>query len=160
MAYALSRHGDAARAQLADGNLSRWLERSLGELRMADAVSRIVGDDDEEKNSHPKIDDRIVSRVCRILDPDGPVYFDGAAVMLDGFNHATAEAILSGDVALEKALETMLAHALPIEQVPEGGSQARCQEIKVQFRSYQGFIRGSAQGTGIERCLYEMNPGI
>ena len=160
VAYALSRHGDAARQQLAGGHLTRWLERSLGELRMADAVSRIVGDGDEEQNSRPKIDDKVVSRVCRILDPDGPVYFDGAAVMLDGFNHATAEAILSGDVALEKALESMLAQALPIEQLPEEWSQARCQEIKVQFRNYQGFVRGSAPGTGIERCLYEMNTGI
>ena len=160
VAYALSRHGDAARTQVAEGDLTRWLERSLGELRMADAVRRIVGDDDEEDHARPKIDDKTISRLCRILDPEGPVYYDGAAVMLDGINHAVAEAILTGDVAAEKALETMLAHALPIERLPAVWSQARQQEIKAQFRAYQGFVRGSAAGTGIERCLYEMNPGI
>ena len=160
VAYALSRHFDAASTQVAAGDLTRWLERSLGELRMADAVRRIVGDGDQEEIARPNIDDKTISRLCRILDPHGPVYYDDAAVMLDGFSHAVAEAMLTGDVAAENALESMLAHALSIERLPEDWSQARQQEIKVQIRTYQGFVRGSVTGTGIERCLYEMNPGI
>jgi hypothetical protein len=88
------------------------------------------------------------------------VYHAGAAVMLDGFNYAVAEALLTGDVAAQNSFESMLSHALPIEQLPEDWSQARRQEIKVQFRTYQSFVRNSVKGTEIERCLYKMNPRI
>ncbi len=160
VAFALSRQGSAARGYLADGHLTRWLERSLGNIHLADAVSKLIGDGSEEETTRAKIDDRSVARLCRVLDPDGPVYFHGVAVMLDGFASAVAEAILSDDGAREKILESMLANALPIERLPEGLSSARRQQIEIQFRSYQGFARGSTMGTGIERCLYEMNPGV
>ena len=160
VAFALSRHGNAARNYLADGHLTRWLERSLGNIPLADAVSAMIGDGSEDDAARVKIDDKSIARLCRILDPEGPVYFHGVAVMLDGFGYAIAEAILSGDGASEKKLESMLANAFPIEQLGPELSRARRQQIEAQFRNYQDFARGTAMGTGIERCLYEMNPGI
>jgi hypothetical protein len=159
-AFALSRHVTAARGYLAYGHLTRWLERSLGNIHLADAVAGMVGDGSEDDTARPTIDDKTVARVCRVLDPDGPVYFDDAAIMLDGFGYALAEAIMTEDGGTEKKLESMLASALPIERLPEAYSRARRQQIERQFRGYQGFARGAAMGTGIERCLYEMNPGI
>ena len=160
VAFALSRHGNAARSYLADGHLTRWLERSLGNIHLADAVGAMIGDGSEDEAARVKIDDKTIARLCRILDPEGPVYFHGVAVMLDGFGYAIAEAILSGDGATEKILESMLANAFPIERLGPELSRARRQQIEAQFRNYQGFARGTAMGTGIERCLYEMNPGI
>jgi hypothetical protein len=159
-AYALSRHPEAARTIAADGNLTRWLERSVGEIRMADQVAKIAGDGGDDDRVRSKVDDIAISRLCRIMDPEGPVYLRGAAVMLDGFGDAIAEAILSGDREAEKPLEEMLAHGLPIEALPDTWSTVRIHETKVEFRGYQGFVRGSARGIGIERCLYEMNSGI
>ncbi|HJN61710.1 MAG TPA: hypothetical protein QF630_11775 [Alphaproteobacteria bacterium] len=125
MAYALSLHRDAARGMIANGHLTHWLERSLGEIRMADAVTAMVGDEYDDDNMLSNIDDKVLSRLSRLLDPEGPVYAHGKAIMLDGFEYAVAEAILSGDAESERAIESMLTHALPVDQLPAQWSNAR-----------------------------------
>ncbi|MDP6590557.1 MAG: hypothetical protein QF666_14080, partial [Alphaproteobacteria bacterium] len=153
VAYAMSLHRDAARVMIATGQLTHWLERSLGEIRMADAVSAIIGDDYDDDTMLSKIDDKILTRLCRILDPEGPVYSHGKAVMLDGFDYAVAEALLGGDAEAERALEFMLGHALPVDQLPAQWSNARRQEIKARFRGYQGFVRGLVAGSRAAICF-------
>lgn len=78
-AYALSCHANSARNNLANGELTRWLERSLGNIHLADVVGAIVGDGMDDDISRPKINEKVVSRICRMLDPGAPVYFHGAA---------------------------------------------------------------------------------
>ncbi len=110
---------------IANGHLTHWLERSLGEIRMADAVTAMVGDEYDDDNMLSNIDDKVLSRLSRLLDPEGPVYAHGKAIMLDGFEYAVAEAILSGDAESERAIESMLTHALPVDQLPAQWSNAR-----------------------------------
>jgi len=113
------------RGMIANGHLTHWLERSLGEIRMADAVTAMVGDEYDDDNMLSNIDDKVLPRLSRLLDPEGPVYAHGKAIMLDGFEYAVAEAILSGDAESERAIESMLTHALPVDQLPAQWSNAR-----------------------------------
>lgn len=160
IAFAMTQDPEAARQALRDDRLVDWLTRSYGDPDKAAAVSQIAGKSDGEREEQGLIDESAVASVCAVLDPTGPMRYRGQAVMLDGFGHALAHATLNQRHDVIKALERCLLKGLPLLTLRQLAPGAKRQQWEATFRALQGFVKNRSLDTGIERCLYELNPDM
>lgn len=160
IAFAMSQDPEAARQALRDDRLTDWLTRSYGEPERAAAVNVIVGKSGNERGEQGLIDEFAVASVCAVLDPTGPLRYRGQSVMLDGFGHALAHATLNQRHDVIKALERYLSKGLPLHALRQTPPGAKRQQLESTFRALQGFVKNRSLDTGIERCLYELNPDL
>lgn len=139
--------------------LDAWLKRSLPDPAFAVDVAGAVSA--AQHDSNPSVaEGKMVMRVCTHLDPGGPLRFKGAAVTVEGFGGALAQAVLAEDRAATAALSEALAKGIPIDwsQLRVAHAAVDVDGIGKTFKRLQQFLRQSGPGYGIERCVYEMNP--
>lgn len=160
IARLFAHHVDAARQDIQKGHLSRWLRSSLGQNDLADAIEKLVGRPDELARAPRTIDEELISRICCLLDPTGPVSYRGAAIMADGFVGALSQAALADDGDALKTIVGMINLNLPLTAlrspiVPEAQPEAEAWHNRLR-----GMIRSKHVDAGLERALYELNPEL
>lgn len=158
LAYAFSRNvADAARV-LKEGQLDPWLRRSLGSASVADEAARIIDMAHLHANESRGSDEMLVARICMLLDPGGPIRFKGYAFLIDAFGTALAvELLRQGNT---KVGAEILDQNLPGTWLERAKPGAETVVLTRQFETYREFLHSSMPGYGIERCLYELNPGL
>jgi hypothetical protein len=160
IAHLLAQNVDAARQDLLKGQLVRWLRSSLGEHDLADAIEKEIGRADELARGRRSIDEEQVARVCCLLDPAGPVRFHGLALALDGFGRALAQAQLAENADAVKTITQMISLGLPACALRAPNVPAAVKALEPLHQTLRGLLRSKQAGDGIERCLYEQDPGL
>ncbi|HSK39211.1 MAG TPA: serine/threonine protein kinase, partial [Arenibaculum sp.] len=156
MARAFARNPIAAAQMIENGDVDRWLRRSLSDDARAEAVQMAV-DSAVAAGRAGSYEDRLVARVSMALDPTAPIRYKGTAVMADAFGGALAEAF-----ALDQNPQTLaeaLAAQLPMFWVnvqPE--LRAEYVPLVQIFDGMRTQLERPGAGFGIERVLYELNP--
>lgn len=160
LAFALTQNWRSASMGDRKVELASWIERSLGDQRRREAVesafdNRFSGAGMSGESSARAM---LNARLTLALDPDGPLRYKTLAVMPDGvgpylaahFNDASAlqdfNEIVRGGLAI---------FWLDMQQAADRDAN----NVAMEFRKLNGFLRDPRPGFGYERCLYELNPG-
>lgn len=156
LARAISRNPVAATPMIENGELDKWLRRSMGDDARAEAVANAVQTAGAGGKSG-SVADRLVARVCSALDPPAPIRYRNAAVMPDGIGAALAEAFLRGDSP--QSLAEILINQLPMFWVNvQADFKPEFVPLVHLFDQLRSLLERTSPGLGIERVLYEMNP--
>src|SRR3954466_10386985 len=149
-------HPAAAVPLVENGELDRWLRRSLGDDVRAEAIASAV-ESAGVAGRGANFEDRLISRVCLALDPSGPIRYKQKAVMVDGFGAALADAFVrnEGYQALGEAISAQLP-SFWVNMQPE--FKAEHVPLVQAFDGLRTQLERLGSGYGIERVLYELNP--
>ncbi|MBL6945738.1 MAG: hypothetical protein ISR47_03785 [Rhodospirillales bacterium] len=159
LAHAFGRNvADAARV-LREGQLDPWLRRSLNMPELADDVIS-KGDLAAAHEGDPLgSDELLVSKVCMSLDPEAPIRYKGYAFRPESFGPSLAIELLRQNETKIGAeiIESDLAGAWFEVHNTVGSINP---SLERRFQGLQEHLRNQNPGFGIERCLYELNPGL
>ncbi len=157
VAAAMIRDPAEAARSIRTGEFDAWLTRSLADPERTAAVALALG---ETANVDPATpENRLAARVAMALDPRAPLRYAGFSMMVDGIGPALLEACRAGTGAatIAEALMARLPHFLLGVQT-RGRSEASPEARHLdRMRQLLGDRR---PGFGIERLLYELNPGL
>lgn len=158
LANAFSLNPVEAAPLIRDGRLETWLRRQLKNIELADNVLAAVVIA-RAHQSHPMgSDDYVVAKICIILDPLAPIRYKGFFFMSDGYGAALAVEFLHHG-AIQVPAEIL------VRDIPELwlSAQRPGRRANVAERSFAGLritLQNTEIGYGVERCLYEANPGL
>lgn len=137
--------------------LLQWIERSLSDTNMADAIEEALRFcSGGARSSHPMFH-RMITRICTILDPTAPIRYKGLSVMPDGIGYALTDAFMS-EAGVQSLYELIVNDELTHWIANNTESAFDVNAMYSKFESSRGYARTSAPGYGIERCLYVLNP--
>jgi eukaryotic-like serine/threonine-protein kinase len=104
-------------------------------------------------------DAKLITRVCALLDPEGPLKYKGLTVMPDGMGYALAAAVEDDNKEMIGLVTELVQKGIAgdwFEQKISAGRSDLTLEAKT-FKLLQQFVRHSGPGYGVERVLYELN---
>lgn len=141
---------------VAEVGLGVWLKRSLGEeKRSVLAIQALSGGGESGRSGA----DYQLARVLMILDPSAPVRYRDIALHVDGLGTLLADNQEKPTVIQQIA--QVVTQKLPAiwaelqeDQRGENGQVRKANDMMNYF------LGKSMPGFGIERCLYESNPGL
>lgn len=157
LALGLAADWDAAREIVSDRTVEKWVDKELKDKRCSAAIAkcRISGVDGPRTIS----DDLLLARTLSALDPCGPLRYRGLAVMLDGIGPLMAS-LIGDEVRMKQVVEMLNGklHQFVMDQYGRPTySMFRADEALTRVMPLLG---QSAPGFGVERVLYELNPGL
>jgi len=155
LAQAIVRDPAAAEKLVRSGALDVWLQRRLGDPERLAAVTLAMGEGMES----PAHTARLVARIAIALDPRAPVRFGGFAAAPDGFGPALAAAYRSGAGAAIIA-ETVVARLPQFWCSVQSGFRPEQSPHLRLFDRLRHLLDDRRPGCGVERLLYELNPGL
>jgi len=145
-----------AAAAIRDNGFDIWIRHSLADTTAAERIKAALGRDSAADAGYQDSEAELVARVCSILDPTGPVCFRDLSLMRDGVGGTVATILVQGDRERMRSVAALLASPILAEQT--GFSDVEPQGLPQPIAAaLRGFVRDSALGGGLERCLYELN---
>jgi hypothetical protein len=153
LAITLAGHPEAGARVIKDGSVETWVRRGLGDEELASAIglaAQGVGASDN---------DTLLARVCILLDPSAPIRYKGFSFMPDGFGPALAVEYLAKGGAQVPA-EVVVRDVPQVWFEAQAGFPTRFANQQRQFGQLRSFLQITDAGYGLERCLYEANPGL
>lgn len=158
LAYAFSRNVTDAARVIKEGQLDPWLRRSLSAASLADEVGRTVDTTRMHASESRGSDEMLVSRVCMLLDPKGPIRYKGYAFVIDAFGTALAvELLRQGNTKVGAEILDQNLPGIWLERADPGPETVI---LTRQYETLRGYLHNGEPGYGIERCLYELNPNL
>lgn len=155
LAAELGQHRREALVAIREPALELWVRHALGDAAMADDMRRAVAAH-QGAGGEALADDILIARVCRALDPQGPIRFRDLAAMEDGLAPVLAQAMAGAERGRMKTMADLFTSPLLIESTPVEGDMTGL--AKPFALSLQSWVRDTSLGAGLERCLYEMSP--
>jgi hypothetical protein len=159
LAFAMaSRWSEGVKAMRTPGLLA-WLERALADQPLTGRVAEILsanalgGDQDG---------DLLLCRTLAVLDPQGPLWWRGVAMMPDGLGPLLAEAHAAPKPSVERQRD--LADMIEAQAISRFATEKLDQPGMVEIEKFGRVARAQARarvlGAGRERLLYQLNPGL
>lgn len=156
LAMVLAEDPSQAAPILRSKQLDAWLRRSLNDEPRAEAVQQAVVSGGGTAGR--ATEDRMVARALIPLDPAAPLRYRGFGSLIDGLGPALAASIDNREQ--RQIIAEIIASRLPMNwlaaQVKPRSEDARAAQILERLPSV---IENTAIGMGMERALYELNPG-
>ena len=155
LAHALAYEWAGAGAALQSTDLSAWVGRAVGDADMATTVTAAIAWGGGEASRAG--DGSLAGRLCIALDPKGPLRFRNVAATIEGLGP-----MLSGmmrDPEGPRTFAQLVVSDLPLYWIGNrygDGVESRTLVQTVDRLRY--LLKRTQPGSGIERCLYEINP--
>ena len=159
LAHAFVQNVPEAAKTIKEGRLEEWLRRQLSDAECADAVAKSIQVAKAHETDPLGSDDFLVSKVCIFLDHAGPIRYKGFSFMPDGFGPAFAVEMLRRGEAQIPA-EAVLRELPGIWLAAQEAAISETSALESTFAKVRSHLLNSDIGFGIERCLYELNPGL
>lgn len=159
LAQSMFRHWQEARALLPGTTLAHWLETNLHKADVAETVTRIAGGASSDTARSERHNNDLLARIIMVLDPTGPIRLKHLAVTPEGMGLLLEHAFLKGEQEDVQTLTQMIESDLAgfwVEQQKGADYSAliaRLQKIRL-------YMRMNSPGFGVERCLYDLHPGL
>lgn len=140
--------------------LVSWIERSLSEGPSPDAIERAY---DQLSGGGGLVGGGagtalFNARLAIALDPTAPLRYKGFSATIDGIGPALAAGF--NDAARTQEFAEIVRGGLAIFWLDLQRSGDRdLTRLVAQFRHLSNYLKDPRPGYGIERCLYELNPG-
>jgi hypothetical protein len=161
LAHAMARNWAAVPAAVRENDLEAWVGRSVMDGKTSQLVAQVVGASGAEGETTlgRAGEGMLAARLCTTLDPKGPLRYKSVSTMLDGLGP-----VLYGLVRDPNGAQTfaqLIGSDLPLFWIDKhfgDGPEARTLVKTVDRLRY--LMKRVVPGCGIERCLYELNPGL
>ncbi|HEU0117118.1 MAG TPA: serine/threonine-protein kinase [Alphaproteobacteria bacterium] len=158
LALALSQNVSEASHLIESGGMDKWMRRALVDEERASALAEVQASlrEGSKTSSH---EEQVVARTIIALDPHGPIRYRGLSVMPGGVAPMLVEAMTTGNnlQALHEIISTHLI-SFWIEMQKEG--KIELVPLGQQYERIRGMIERVGFGHGMERAIYELNPGL
>jgi hypothetical protein len=141
---------------VAEVGLGVWLKRSLGEEKRSVLANQALSGGGESGRSGA---DHQLARVLMILDPTAPIRYREIAVHVDGLGALLAESLDKGPV-MQQIAQVVAQKLPPIWVELQEDPRAENGQVRKANDMMNYFLGKTTPGFGIERCLYESNPGL
>lgn len=137
----------------------KWLELSVGKQNQADEIKSLIGSTGGEKSRSRKDDDELVAKTLIILDPVAPIRYRNISAHIDGLGVVLANAWANRSQSDLQEIREIFSLNLADFKVVKDIYTDRSSE-RWLLQRLNSFINIEAYGFGIERCLYDLNPGL
>lgn len=155
LAIAFLQYPQEATKSIREGRFEAWVGRSLANPD----IVQVVTDEIAKSRVTPILPEQLVARIAILLDPDAPIRYKDFAAKVDGFGTLLASCY-ADDVArgnFSEIIRLQLPQLWLAIQAPE---IAKNRKILQRLNRVQHFLNRRGLGFGIERCLYELVPGL
>ena len=156
LGHGLARRWTQAVGFLPEAGLGVWLKRSLGEEKRSVAAGAALSGGGESGRSGP---DHQLARILMLLDPTAPVRYRDIAAHVDGFGTLLADSLDRGPV-VQQIAQAMTQKLPAIWCDVQEDPRAEHALVRKAIDMMVFFLGKTGPGFGIERCLYEANPGL
>jgi len=157
LALAFSRNWSQATRSISNDPIDTWIRRGLGNEGMANQYASAIRTAAAFGGRHG-VEDRMVARACIVFDPSGPVRYRSIAFRANGFATLLLMRFVSNEDLqdLQEAIVAKLPHFwLDMQAVQRPEHQV----WRRQYDMVAAFMNRGGPGYGLERALYELNPG-
>ncbi|MBM3602205.1 MAG: hypothetical protein FJX22_00270 [Alphaproteobacteria bacterium] len=156
LASALGRNWAPAVEEVVKKPMALWLRRSMNDEEKAESFEKLM--------MQPKFDDAtgndvILSRACNIFYPDGPIFYKGMTFLPDGLKNLLL--LSHEDITITTAIHDVIEkRILSYWMARQGHLPLQYTNTLESINGWRKFLNTHGLGFGIERCLYEANPGM
>ena len=155
VAHALAQSWTEGAELVATGELDGWVRRGLGDEDRGRRIARYRA---VNTGNHLEAD-LALSRALIVLDPTGPIRFKSVALRLDGLPGVLAQDFDNEE--RRKLVTKVLELRLPTQWIEaQANPGAEVLAYKKLYEALHAHLANPGFGFGIERCLYEANPGL
>ncbi len=163
LVYAMDHDHDRMRNNLKVADLDRWIKHSLLNTEMAARFEDLPFNN--KLSETVQLDDFEISRVMIVLDPYGPIRFNGYSMSIHGIGPLLAYAVKNDKREIITAVGNVFALGLvnfwaDTSDVPKEEEDPRYQFLPWDPKKVTKLVRNFGMGFGIERALYETNPTL
>ena len=159
LAHAFAQNVPEAAKTIKEGHLDGWLRWQLKNAECADAVAESIIVAKAHETDPLGGADFLVSKICIFLDRAGPIRYKGISFMPDGFGPTLAvEMLRRGDAQIPA--ESVLRGLPGLWLAAQESAISTVSALGSTFSGVRAHLMNSEIGYGIERCLYELNPGL
>ncbi len=158
LSYAMYQNWDKAISIITDGTLEIWIRRGLELNDLADGIASAIKSSMAMAGGNKSdMEDLITARVLMLMDPRMPVRHRDFRCFVDGFGQSLAVAMLRKQ-KLQPHTEFISRDLWRHWIGAQGAKQlAENQQFENVFRDLKNYLKDPNSGTGIERCVYELN---
>jgi hypothetical protein len=157
LAQAFGDQPEAARAAITSPEFLKWVNRNLvdtdSETPMSEVITELL------ENTADKNDKFLPTRICQVLDPLGPMRFQGLVMFPDGVSAMLAEAVRTKNIADIQRIAECIDSGVSLDwaQNREDNLFVDQTATKKNIKRVQQLLKITTPGYGIERCLYDLN---
>ncbi len=159
LANAFTKNAPEAARVIKEPELAEWLRKSFHSQTLCDQTSGLAKSSKIFENKPQGSDDFIVTKLSFAFDPEGPIRYKGLSFMPESYGPFLATELLRQS-DLKTPLE-IISHNIIGAWFAE---QAEYDPEAIALEKFFGHLKkhsvNSAIGGGIERILYELNPGL
>ena len=158
LAFSMATHRESALNIIKDGSLEEWLDENLQELSLANTIKVAKENSIAFSETMPNADELLLSRVLMLLDPKAPITYKDINYMPDGFGSAMAIETLRGGTAsifMDSVINNVpdIWYSIVEDTIPN------LHTSREFYSKMSSHLQKAGPGFGIERCLYDANPG-
>ncbi|MDD3028910.1 MAG: hypothetical protein PHS57_01320 [Alphaproteobacteria bacterium] len=158
LAEAFASNPSEATKVIENESLNKWLRRALNGNDLAHTIEDVVNELKQSgKAAH--YEDQLVAQVCIILDHSAPIRYRGLSVLPAGVPALLVNA-LSGGCDIQVLSEIIAGPFVSLWIHMQGEKRTDYVTLGQMFDRIRNVIEKGSIGNGIERALYESNPGL
>ena len=158
LSYAFWQHWNLGLECISKEPVDQWIRRSLSNEALADQFMLALRSAGAYGGSH-SIEDRMLGRACIVLDSMGPIRYRSIAFRINGFATLLMQKMIFDQplVDLEEAILARLPLFWLDLQVTQRSDHT---SMRRDYELLPSVLHREGPGFGIERILYELNPGL
>ena len=122
-------------------------------------IARAMAEEIAQVQHSPESPERLVARVGILLDPEAPIRYKNFSSTIDGFGDSLA-AGFNEDEVRRNFTEVIRLHLLNYWMTAQGSRVASNRKLLQRLHRIQHFLNRRGLGFGLDRCLYELVPGM
>jgi hypothetical protein len=159
-AFALFLAWNEARGLLFDGRLTRWLDSNASKNDIFHAATRLISSSPGNTARGEKQNNDILARILILLDPSGPLRYQSLAAYPSALGPALAYGM--GRLLPEETqmFAQILESELAVYWLEQQSHAPPSEELTRQIQRLAPTLKNPEPGFGIERVLYDLNPGL
>ncbi len=162
LAFSIQQHWGAAKKELRQNRLERWIELSVKLPDQASQLARIVSVTGGETGRLPTDDDDLVMKTIQQLDPEGPFRLLNMSTNVTGLGTMLADAFRQNKAneihLLRRILESDLITTWA--DMFDNAPGYHASETVWFLEKRRHIFRLKTYGFGLERILYDLNPSL
>lgn len=158
LADALAGNPSEATKVIENESLNKWLRRALNDIERAKDVEAVV-DDLKQSGKTAHYEDQLVARICIALDHAAPIRYRGVSALPNGIPTLLVEAALGGG-NVQVLSEMIVGQLVSLWIQMQGETKADYISMGQLFDRIKGVLERTTYGNGVERAIYESNPGL
>ena len=159
LAHAFTRNVPEAVKTITDDAFLQWVKRLGGDGDTLSSALKAYGEAMKFHEGNVQgTPDYLVTRASVVMDPDGPLRYKGLSFVPEGIGPIIAlELIRKGNCDVPMEIISKDIYGLWMQERP---SYSEVAELGKALGRMKQWLNSPDPGYGIERCLYESNPGL